>query len=155
MDETRFAERAQLLRKRLYRTAYLYMGGEALAMDAVDEAVYKALLSCKRLRQEEFFDTWMTRILINCCKDMLKQPKRTIPLEELSEASVEQYDSLPLKDAVSRLPKELREPLILRYFGGMTTAEAAETLKLPQGTAATRIRRALQLLRLELVEEDT
>ena len=68
---------------------------------------------------------------------------------------MEQYDSLPLKDAVSRLPKELREPLILRYFGGMTTAEAAEILKLPQGTAATRIRRALQLLRLELVEEDT
>ncbi len=155
MEETLFAEKTELLRKRLYRTAYLYMESEALALDAVDEAVYKGLISCKKLRQPEFFDTWITRILINCCKDLLKRQKRTVPLEELSETSAEQLDTLPLKDAISRLPKELKEPLILRYFGAMTTIETAEILKLPQGTAATRIRRALQLLRLELVEEDT
>ena len=43
--------------------------------------------------------------------------------------------------------------IILRYFAGYTLTETAETLKIPQGTAATRQRRALKLLRLELEEE--
>ena len=45
--------------------------------------------------------------------------------------------------------------MILRYFTGYTLCEAAEILDIPQGTAATRERRALKLLRLELTEEET
>ena len=55
--------------------------------------------------------------------------------------------------AVRRLPEELRAVVILRYFAGYTQAETARALNIPQGTAATRQRRALQLLRLELGEE--
>lgn len=65
----------------------------------------------------------------------------------------ENFDSLPLKDAIQRLPKELKEVVILRYFIGFTLIETAEALKIPQGTAATRQRKALQLLKLELGEE--
>ena len=43
--------------------------------------------------------------------------------------------------------------IILRYFADYTQAETADTLGIPQGTVATRQRRALQLLRLELGEE--
>lgn len=62
--------------------------------------------------------------------------------------------SLPLREAVARLPKELKAIVILRYFSGYTLREAAEILDIPQGTAATRQRRALALLRLELGEGD-
>ena len=57
------------------------------------------------------------------------------------------------EEAVRRLPEELRAVVILRYFAGYTQAETARALNIPQGTAATRQRRALQLLRLELGEE--
>ena len=59
-----------------------------------------------------------------------------------------------LREAVKALgdPRE-KEIVILRYFGGYTLAETAALLKIPQGTAATRQRRALKLLRLELSEE--
>ena len=53
-----------------------------------------------------------------------------------------------------KLPKELKDIVILRYFSGYTLAETAQILKIPQGTAATRQRKALRLLRLELGEED-
>lgn len=154
MNENEFALCVQRLRSRLYRTAYMYLGSEADALEAVDEAVYKALRSLKKLRQPEFFDTWITRILINECKTELKRKRRLAPLEELPETAVEQFDALPLKDAVSRLPGDLKEPLILRYFAEYTVAQTAEALKIPQGTAATRLRRALSILRLELSEED-
>ena len=75
------------------------------------------------------------------------------PMEELPEAAAEAYDHLPLKEAIERLPKELKDVIILRYFSGFTLAETAQMLKIPQGTAASRQRKALQLLRLELDEE--
>ena len=45
-------------------------------MDAVDEAVYRAFRDRRKLRQPEFFETWLTRILINVCKDELRRRRR-------------------------------------------------------------------------------
>lgn len=154
MNDREFAERIEKLRGRLYRTAYLYLGSEAIALDAVDEAVYKGLTSLEKLRKPEYFETWITRILINECKNERRRRKRELPFDSLPERAVEHFDFLPLKDAVLRLPEELKAPLVLRYFAGYTTAETVEVLKLKQGTASSRLRRALKLLRLELSEEE-
>lgn len=153
MNNEEFAIRISAVRTKLYKTAMVYLGSEALAMDAVDEAVYKALCGKGKLRQPEFFDTWITRILIHECYNELRRQRRFQPLEELPETAVETFDSLPLKEAIGKLPKELRDVLILRFFGGYTVAETAQALQIPAGTVATRQRKALQLLRLELEEE--
>ena len=68
-------------------------------------------------------------------------------------AGPDAYDDLPLKEAIRRLPEDLRAVVILRFFTGYTQAETARALEIPQGTVATRQRRALELLRLELGEE--
>ena len=153
VNNEEFAKRVESVRTKLYKTALTYLGSEALAMDAVDEAVYKALCGKWRLRQPEYFDTWITRILINECHNELRRQKRFQPLEELPETAVAEFDALPLKEALRRLPKDLKDVVVLRFFGGYTIAETAKTLQIPAGTAATRQRKALQLLRLELEEE--
>lgn len=153
VDNQEFASRIVTIRTKLYKTALIYLGSESLAMDAVDEAVYKALCGKGKLRQPDFFDTWITRILINECYNELRRQKRFQPLEELPDMTVEAFDSLPLKEAIGKLPGELKDVIILRYFGGYTVAETAQALQIPPGTVATRQRRALQLLRLELEEE--
>lgn len=154
MDRQEFAARTQALRQRLYRTAYLYLGREADALEAVDEAVYQALRSLGQLRQEAYFETWLTRILLNECHRELRRRKRLAGEEALPEtAGPDAYDHLPLKDAVARLPETLRAVVILRYFTGYTQSETVAALAIPQGTVATRQRRALELLRLELGEE--
>ena len=156
VDFDTFAARVEALRQRLYRTAYLYLGTEADALEAVDEAVYQALRSLRQLRQPELFDTWITRILINACRHELRRRKRLSGQEALPEsAGPDAYDGLPLKEAIGRLPEALRTVVILRYFTGYTQAETAAALGIPQGTVATRQRRALELLRLELGEEET
>ena len=157
MDQKEFAARTEAVKQRLYRTAYLYLGNEADAMEAVDEAVYQALRALKKLKQPEVFETWLTRIVLNQCHKELRRRKRFSPggEEALPETvGPDDYDVLPLKEAIRRLPEELRAVVILRYFAGYTQAETAESLKIPQGTAATRQRRALELLRLELGEEE-
>lgn len=153
MTNDEFAIRIEPVRTKLYKTALTYLGSEALAIDAVDEAIYKALCGKWKLRQTEFFDTWITRILINECHNELRRQKRIYPLDELPVTAIEEFDSLPLKEALRRLPKDLKDVIILRFFGGYTVAETAQTLHIPAGTVATRQRKALQLLRLELSEE--
>ncbi len=153
MRDEEFALRAEAVKEKLYRTALIYLGSEALALDAVDEAVYKALCGHKKLRQPEYFDTWITRILINECHNELRRQRRLTPLEELPETAAEEFDALPLKEALRRLPRELKDVIVLRFFGGYTLAQTAQALGIPPGTAATRQRRALKLLRLELEEE--
>ena len=155
MKKEEFTYRVEAIRGQLYKTAMLYLNSHAQAVDALDEAIYKGLCGYKRLRKPEFFTTWMTRILINECNNELRRRKRTCPMEELPETAVEEFDSLPLKEALQKLPKELKDVIVLRYFAGFTLVETAELLKIPQGTAATRQRKALQLLRLELGEEES
>ena len=156
MDQETFAARVQALRRRLYRTAYLYLGSEADALEAVDEAVYQALRALKKLREPEHFETWLTRILLNECHRELRRRKRVAGEDALPDtAGPDAYAALPLKEAVRRLPEELRAVVILRFFTGYTQAETAAALDIPQGTVATRQRRALALLRLELGEEES
>lgn len=155
MDHEEFAARTQVIRARLYRTAYLYLGCEADALEAVDEAVYQALRGLKKLRQPAFFETWLMRILLNQCHRELRRRRRLAGEESLPESAVpDAYDGLPLREAVRRLPEELRQVVILRFFTGCTQAETAVALGIPQGTVATRQRRALALLRMELGEEE-
>ena len=149
MTEQEFALRAQDQRGRLYRTAFLYLGGEHAA---VDEAVYRAFRDRRKLRQPEFFETWLTRILINVCKDELRRRRRECRVCVPPEPEAEHMDALSLREAVRALPEELRSVIVLRYFTGLTLEETAAALEIPRGTVSSRQRRALELLRLDLTD---
>lgn len=153
MKQEEFAQRIGLVRVKLYKTAMLYLGNEADALESVDEAVYKALRGLKRLRDAELFDTWITRILINECHNELRRRKRMIPMEQLPEQAQDNAEQLPLRQAIEALPKEMKDVVILRYFSGYTLAQTAGILQIPAGTVSTRQRNALKRLKLELLEE--
>ena len=153
MTEQDYIQRSEALKGRLYRAAVLTLGSESAAVDAVDEAVYKGFRAYKKLRQPEFFNTWLTRILINVCNTELRRRKRELSMSELPDTAQEQFDALPLKEAVRRLPKDLREVIILRYFTGLTLEETARALDIPRGTVSSRQKKALGLLRLDLTDD--
>lgn len=151
VDEEYFG-RIEPLRKKLYRIAWSYLGSESMAVDAVDEAVFQGYMKRRQLRKEEYLETWLVRVLINVCKSELRHRKYEDVMELPEEAGPDVYDNLPLKLAIQKLPDQLQRVVLLKYFGDYTTVQIAEILKIPQGTAASRLRRALGLLRLELAE---
>lgn len=81
MTDNEFATKIESIRGKLYKMAMLYMGNHTLALDVLDEAIYKALCSHKKLKSSEFFDTWITRIVINECYNELRRQNRFVLLK--------------------------------------------------------------------------
>ena len=135
----------------LYRVAKSMLGSEADCADAAQNALLRAWEKQHTLRDTAYFKTWLTRILINECRAMLRQRARFVPLEEeAAEGEIAPERDSGLYEAVMGLDVKYRVPFVLYYIEGFRTREIASMLKLPEGTVKTRLRRAREILRTEL-----
>ena len=76
MDNQEFQDRVRACERRLYATAYLLLHVTADCEDAVQEAVLRAWQRLPGLQNPQFFETWLTRIVINECKSQLRRRSR-------------------------------------------------------------------------------
>ena len=136
----------------MYKIAYGYLSSEADSMEALDEAVYLGFAKIRQLKDPDALKSWVTRILINECYRILRNRKKIVLSQDLPEIPSEEYEpSMTVKSAVENLPEELKEIIILRYFADYSVKDTATFLDLPQGTVATRSRKALELLKEDLI----
>ena len=154
MKDAEFFERVEKIRQKMYAIAYSYFSSESMAVDMVDDAVYRGYLKKHTLKEPKYFETWMIRILMNVCATAYKKSKRHRSFEEYivdHEPSAQPtLDRLELKEAISSLPEELRRIITLKYYADYSTKEIADILNIPMGTVGSRVRKALELLRIEL-----
>ncbi len=75
--------------EKYYRMAYSYVFREQDAMDIVQEAAYRAILKSDLLKQSEYADTWICRIVIHEALRFLKKNKQTASVEEVPEQGQE------------------------------------------------------------------
>ena len=139
----------------LKRLCYLYLHDQAMAEDAVQETFLKVYRSLKDFRGEASEKTYLTRIAINTCKDMLRTGWfRHIDRRVTAEALPSRQEADPyhreVAVAVMNLPRKLREVILLHYYRGMTMEEIAETLEITQPAVSGRLKRAREKLKAEL-----
>ena len=142
--------------KPLLRLCYAYLCDTALAEDAVQETFFKAWKNYGRFRGEAGEKTWLTRIAINTCKDLLKSAwarntDRSVTPDALPEGSAgfdEQDDTVTR--AVMSLPPGLKEATLLHWYQGLTLEEMAKVLRLPRSTVNYRLKKAKMILKQEL-----
>lgn len=149
MDQDFFVKEIEAHSAMMYRVAFTILRNSDDCGDALQEAALKAWEKRRSLRDEKFFTTWLTRILINECNNIQRKRHRIISLEEAPEQSSPPPDPI-LALALQALPKKLRLPLVLRFAEGMDEAEIAKVLHLPNSTVRGRIYRAKKQLRKEL-----
>ncbi len=144
-----FEEKVDVLHATLYRVACAYLGGDADRADAVQEALFKAWKSQKTLKKEEYFETWLIRILIRECVNIGRAKKRVIPVEEIPEraGSSDLSDRMDLRTAIMRLPEKQRIPLVLFYMEGYDVEQISKVLHLPKGTVCSRLARSRAALK--------
>jgi RNA polymerase sigma-70 factor (ECF subfamily) len=153
-NEECFVALCNLLKKRLFRTAKGILGNESLALDAVSEAIFRAFKGIRRLREAKYVETWFIRIQINVANDLYRRQKHEINIEEIPEGIYQDdHSELEFTQMVESLQPELREIIGLKYYSGYTLHEISEILNLPEGTVKSRLNRALNILRLEVLYE--
>lgn len=154
MDKQTFSVQVKRMERQLYRIAMSYVANETDAADAVQEALLRAWAARGTLRNEALFGTWLTRILINECKTLLRKRRRAIPMAEPPEQGVAESpeDDRAVREALFQLPVKYRVPLVLNVLDGYTMREIAGILRLPEGTIKTRVSRAKQKLKTVLKE---
>lgn len=134
----------------LYRISMSMLKNENDAQDAVHEAILCAYQNRKRLRQEQYFGTWLVRILINVCHKMIKARKRYSDIgESLPDIASRDnpYTSVEIGDLIDRLPEKIRLTLILFYIEDYSIKEIKETLRIPEGTVKSRLNKGRTLLK--------
>ncbi len=152
MDKEFFVRELEAQSGMLYRIAWTILRNDDACRDAMQEAALKAWEKRGTLRDQRYFRTWMTRILINACYDTHRSRRRFVSVAEIPEPALPPPDPT-LSLALQSLPEKLRLPLVLCYSEGMSYAEAAQTLRIPVTTVRGRIRRAKDALRKELDAE--
>ncbi len=153
MDKEFFVRETEAASGMLYRVAFTILQDDDAVADALQTAMLKAWEKRHTLRQERYFRTWVTRILINACRDERRARSRIIPLEDAPEPTAVPPDPT-LHLALAKLPENLRVPLVLCCSEGMSYQEAAQALHLPLSTVRGRIARAKKELRKELDEDE-
>ena len=139
----------------LKRLCYFYLHDRALAEDAVQETFLKAYRFLKDFRGEANERTYLTRIAINTCKDMLRtgwlrhMDRRVTPEELPARQETDPYHR-EVAAAVMNLPQKLREVTLLYYYQGMTMPEIAEILHISQPAVTGRLKKAREHLKKEL-----
>ncbi len=146
MDTTWFREQAEKLSPTLYRVAQSILRSSPDAQDAVQEALLKAWAARDRCHQETFAP-YVTRILINECRNIQRQRMRLTPVENLpEEAAPPEGADLDLRDAINRLPDSLRLPILLRYMEGWPDAMVAKALGITALAVRGRLHRGRKAL---------
>ncbi len=135
----------------LYKVAKSYLKNEEDIADVMQDTILSAYEHLKDLKQAAYYKTWITRILINHCIDLLNEQRRSIPasLDEILEEHSRDYpaDDQGFYDLLSELPEEIR-PIFLLYYGeGFRTREIAEILDLNENTVKSRLKRGRQKLK--------
>lgn len=150
-DEAAFEELLILHTEQLYRTAYLYVGNREDALDVVQETSYKAYVGLKKLKEVEYFSTWLIRILIRTSYECIRKRKKISFVEEenvqvLNEADRNLSNSELLK-VVQQLRKKYRDVILLHYFQELTVKEVSQVLVIPEGTVKTYLFRGRKQLK--------
>ena len=135
-------------------TAMRILGSPADVDDAVQQALLAAWQKYDAFRGQSEFATWVTRILINVCYDMVRDRARERDvLSDYGESGEESGDDAEearlldrLDEAIARLPKLYRESLSLGVLSGRSPEEVAAMLGCSRNTLYQRIHKAKQLL---------
>lgn len=140
MDKQTFQSNVLSCEDMLYRISKSICFYESDCEDAVQQAVFNAYLSLDTLRDDKYFRTWITRILINECYKLNKQKSREVTFAEyaLTNEAIEDNYSFIFTEIMKLSPK-IRIVIQLYYIEDYTVTEIASILHIPVGTVKSRL----------------
>jgi RNA polymerase sigma-70 factor, ECF subfamily len=171
-DRVRFEEDALALSDQVYRVARHLVGSREEAEDLMQETYARAFRSWKSFQPGTNLRAWLLRILTNLNIDRGRRRQRTPDMQPLEEGDYFLYNRLEesadgptdeervvarlsqsdVVSALSDVPHDFRDVVVLVDIGDFTYADAAQILDIPIGTVMSRLHRGRRILKKGMAE---
>ena len=156
--DQRFERLAEEYQAPVLRMCYLTLRDRTLAEDATQETFIKVYRTMDTFRGECSEKTWIMKIAVRTCYDMNRSGwfrfmNRRVTPDMLPEQAAEEFDESDdeLTAAVLRLPRKLKEAILLHHYQGLNINETADALGISHSSASGRLKRGREKLK-EMLE---
>lgn len=148
-DKEAFVELIRQNTQAMYKVARSILSNEEDIADAIQDTILTCYEKIRTLKRPQYFKTWLTRILINHCNDIVRQGKRVLPGEiyQSSEGSQKEIEHWEFLQVLSSLDDKYRLIVVLYYVQGFPVKEIASLLDMKEATVKTRLKRGRECLR--------
>lgn len=152
MNKDTFIDNVLKAESTLYHVSKSILIHEQDCEDAVQGAILKAYNKLNTLKKEEYFKTWLVRILINECYSLKRKEYSQVSYEEYFESAKadDKKDYSELYFAIQNLPERIRITIVLHYVEGYSVEEIKRILEIPEGTVKSRLATGRKLLKIKL-----
>jgi RNA polymerase sigma-70 factor, ECF subfamily len=172
-DRVRFEEEALGLSDQVYRVARHLVGSREEAEDLMQETYARAFRSWRSFQPGTNLRAWLLRILTNLNIDRGRRQQRTPDMQPLEEGDYFLYNKLEATGdgteaeeqvverlsqndvvaALSEVPHDFRDVVVLVDIGDFAYAEAAQILDIPIGTVMSRLHRGRRILKKAMADQ--
>ena len=146
-DSEAFKILIETVKIKLYKTGMAILKNDDDTCDAIQETLLSAYKNLNSLKDPKYFSTWIIRILINKCYDIIEKNKKVVAINQKMEVENTGYyqfyasESI-LENVLNRIDTDLRTVTVLYYYDELSISEIAESLNIPEGTVKSRLSRA-------------
>lgn len=147
-DADAFVQLMEKNRQNMYKVVICYVNNPEDAADIMQDTMLVAFEKIQDLKEPRYFRTWLTRILINKCKDFLDKRSWEVAFDEVPEKTCNDttLDHLIYEELIQAVDEQYRDILVLHYVEGFKATEIAEVLGMKDTTVRTRLKRGRENL---------
>ena len=147
-DTDAFIQLIEEYKTALYKVAKTYLKNEEDVADVIQGTILSAYEHIGELKTVSYFKTWLIRILINHCTDVVRQQKRVVSMEQAEEQTGTFLESdYEFYELIRELPEKDRTILLLYYGECFNAREIAELLGWNENTVKSRLQRGRKKLK--------
>ena len=156
-DADAFLELMEMNSLSMYKTARGILKNDNDVSDAIQDTILTSFEKIHKLKNPQYFKTWLIRILINECNQILRHYKKVNTIEQVPETPRQDKSlaEFEFKEMLEQVEEKYRVILVLYYEQGFKISEIAELLELNENTVKTRLARAREQIRSAYFQEDT
>ncbi len=146
-DKEAFSKLIQGIKSKLYKTGMAILKNNDDVCDALQETLINSYKNIKKLNNPKYFNTWIIRIMINNCYEIIRKNKRVSEINEKMQQNMDNYyeiycEKSDMENLLNKLDNELRLITVLYYYDDFSVKHIAKILNIPEGTVKSRLSRA-------------
>lgn len=154
-DEEAFAQLIEQYKLPIYKTAKAILKDEDDVCDAIQDTALSIYKNISNLKNEKYFKTWVIRITINKCYDIIAKHKLNNEKILKVQSNISQInisfdnnviEKTDLERTLDLLEEDLKKVTLLYYYDDLSITEISEILHIPKGTVKSRVFRAREKL---------